>query len=92
MRGPTEFRCPASMSAEASDDSVVSCPLAVPALAPAPGTRLMGAFSRFAYPDLMRLFETDSLLRVIRKVRVDKIDDAIEYQRAQVQHLPDFGN
>jgi hypothetical protein len=55
--------CPSSMSSgKAIDASVVSRPLAVPALDPASGTRFMGAFPRFSYPDLTRLFDTDSLL------------------------------
>jgi hypothetical protein len=40
---------------------VVSRPLAVPARAPASGTRSIGGFLRLWYPDLTRLFETDSL-------------------------------
>lgn len=55
--------CPPSMSSgKAIDASVVSRPLAVPALDPASGTRFMGAFPRSSYPDLTRLFDTDSLL------------------------------
>ena len=57
---------PSSMSpVKAIDASVVSHPLAVPALAPASGTRFMGAFFRSSYPDLTRLLDTDSLLAAI---------------------------
>jgi hypothetical protein len=52
---------PASRSAEATPASVVSRPSALPIRAPACGTWSIGAFFRFAYPDLTRLLETDSL-------------------------------
>jgi len=70
-------------SGKAIDASVVSCPLAVPALDPAPGTRFMGAFCRFSYPDLTRLFDTDSLLAPY-KVRLVTIN--------YTGNLPNFGN
>jgi hypothetical protein len=73
-------RRPSSMSAEASDNSVVSRPLAVPALAPASGTRFMGAFCRVPYPDLTRLFDTDSLSSIMEKVRVDSMNVVVESQ------------
>jgi hypothetical protein len=44
-----------------SPGSVSSTPSAVPIRAPAAATWSMGAFLRFWYPDLTRLFETDSL-------------------------------
>jgi hypothetical protein len=52
---------PASTSAIAMLASVTSVPSAVPIRAPAWGTISIGADTRFAYPDLTRLFETDSL-------------------------------
>jgi hypothetical protein len=63
VRGRPGTPSAASRSAEATPASVVSNPFAVPARAPANGTVSMGAFFRFAYPDLMRLFEVDSLER-----------------------------
>jgi hypothetical protein len=72
-RDPLGRLCPSSMSSgRAIDASVVSHPLAVPALAPASGTRFMGAFFRPSYPDLTRLLDTDSLL-VPYQVRVNYI-------------------
>lgn len=44
-----------------SPGSVSSTPSAVPIRAPAAATWSIGAFLRFSYPDLIRLFETDSL-------------------------------
>ena len=65
-REPPGRLCPSKSSEDAIDASVVSSPSAVPDFAPASGTRLMGAFCRFSYPDLTRLFDTDSLLSTIQ--------------------------
>ena len=79
-------RCPSSMSSgKAIDASVVSRPLAVPALDPASGTRFMGAFPRSSYPDLTRLFDTDSLLA--------PSGHQLHFMSGKkVQILPNFGN
>lgn len=61
VRAGPRVSSPASTSAIAMLASVTSVPSAVPIRAPACGTISMGADTRFAYPDLTRLFETDSL-------------------------------
>lgn len=63
--------------------SVNSIPSAVPIRAPACGTRSIGAEVRFAYPDLMRLFETDSLegCQKAHIVARKEIEEQTEFQQ-----------